>query len=189
LTDFRCGHINRCALRGTRANAALPAADRGPISPPRSVDAVDAAIIEALQENGREAFRQIAGRTGVSEATVRARYARLTADNVLQVSGITNPLALGFEGMAMVAIRVSGAPEPVADEVSRWRETSYVVISAGQFDILVELVCVDRRHLLELTNRIRALPDVASTESFVYLEMRKQLYNWGAGIPEDGPTR
>jgi Lrp/AsnC family transcriptional regulator for asnA, asnC and gidA len=176
--------MNRCALRGTPNQAAPAALARGPIGSSRSIDAVDARIIEALQENGRESFRRIAVRAGVSEATVRARYARLTADDVLQVAGVTNPLALGFEGMAMLAIRVSGAPEPVADEVSRWREASYVVITAGQFDILVEVVCADRRHFRDLTNRIRALPDVASTESFLYLEMYKQLYDWGAGVPD-----
>jgi Lrp/AsnC family transcriptional regulator for asnA, asnC and gidA len=155
---------------------------RGPVGAPRSIDALDGQIIEALQENGREPFRQIATRLGVSEATIRARVARLTTENVLQVSGITNPLALGFEGMAMIGIRVSGAPEPIADEVSRWREVSYVVITAGQFDILAELVCASRTQFRELTNRIRTLPGVASTESFVYLELYKQLYNWGARV-------
>jgi Lrp/AsnC family transcriptional regulator for asnA, asnC and gidA len=167
-------------MRGSGTNSAAP--ERGPVSAPRSIDALDGKIIEALQENGREPFRQIACRLGVSEATVRARFARLSTDNVLHVSGITNPLTLGFEGMAMVGIKVSGAPEPVADEVSRWRETSYVVITAGQFDILVELVCADRAQFRELTNRIRTLPGVASTESFVYLELYKQLYNWGTRV-------
>jgi Lrp/AsnC family transcriptional regulator for asnA, asnC and gidA len=173
------------AMRGESSNSA--AARRGPVGAPRSIDPLDGQIIEALQENGREPFRRIAGRLGVSEATVRARFARLSGDNVLHVSGITNPLALGFEGMAMVGIRVGGAPEPVADEVSRWRETSYVVITAGQFDILVELVCADRAQFRELTNRIRTLPGVASTESFVYLELYKQLYDWGTRVDEWRP--
>jgi Lrp/AsnC family transcriptional regulator for asnA, asnC and gidA len=165
----------RAALRGRES---VPAR-RGPVGAPGSIDDLDRAIIEELQENGREPFRRIAGRVGVTEATVRTRYARLTSASVLQVAGITNPLALGFEAMAMIGVRVSGAPEPVADEVSGWRETSYVVITAGQFDLLVELVCADHAHFRDLTNRMRALPDVASTESFVYLELYKQLYDWG----------
>jgi Lrp/AsnC family transcriptional regulator for asnA, asnC and gidA len=158
--------------------------DRGPVEHAPSIDALDGRIIEALQDNGREAFRRIAERVGVSEATVRARYARLTQGNVLRVTGVTNPLALGFDGMAMLGIKVTGPPEPVADEAARWPETSYVVITAGQFDILVELVCADRTEFRALTNRIRALPQVASTESFVYLEMCKQLYTWGARAHE-----
>lgn len=158
--------------------------DRGPVEHAPSIDALDQLIIEALQENGREAFRRIACRIGVSEATVRARYARLTQGNVLRVTGVTNPMALGFEAMALIGIKVHGAPEPVADAVTRWPETSYVVITAGQFDILVELVCSDRSEFRALTNRIRALPEVASTESFLYLEMCKQLYTWGARAPQ-----
>ncbi len=141
---------------------------------------MDKGIIEALQKNGRESFRGIASRLGVSEATIRARYARLCDDDILQVTGVTNPLGLGFDAQAMVGIRTAGPPEPVADEIATWDEAGYVVVTAGQFDLLVELVCTDRRHLLDLTNRIRSLDSVASTESFLYLELWKQLYDWGA---------
>jgi Lrp/AsnC family transcriptional regulator for asnA, asnC and gidA len=157
---------------------------RGAVSRARRIDAVDRGIIEALQRNGREPFRRIAAELGVSEATVRARYARLCEDNILQVTGVTNPLGLGFESMAMVGIRTAGPPEPVADEIARWGEADYVVVTAGQFDILVEVVCADRRALLELTSRIRGLDGVASTESFLYLELWKQLYDWGARVHE-----
>ncbi|HEU0303158.1 MAG TPA: Lrp/AsnC family transcriptional regulator [Gaiellaceae bacterium] len=156
---------------------------RGPVSRPRGLDRIDSAIIEALQRNGREPFRRIASGLGVSEATVRARYARLCDDEILQVTGVTNPLGLGFEAQAMVGVRTSGPPEPVAEEMARWDEAGYVVITAGQFDVLVELVCEDRKHLLELTNRIRNLEGVVSTESFLYLELRKQVYEWGVRIP------
>jgi Lrp/AsnC family transcriptional regulator, regulator for asnA, asnC and gidA len=155
---------------------------RGAVGVARSLDRVDQSIIEALQRNGRESFRRIAAGVGVSEATIRARYARLCDDNILQVAGITNPLGLGFEAEAMVGIRTAGSPEPVANEISTWHEADYVVITAGRFDILVELLCADRRELLDLTNRIRGLEDVVSTETFLYLELRKQLYDWGARV-------
>lgn len=161
---------------------------RGAVSRPRQLDRIDQRLIEALQKNGREPFRRIAAEVGVSEATIRARYARLREDNILQVTGITNPLGLGFDAQAMVGIRTAGAPEPVADEIATWDEAGYVVITAGQFDILVELVCADRRQLLDLTNRIRALEGVVSTESFLYLELWKQLYDWGARI-QNGVSR
>jgi Lrp/AsnC family transcriptional regulator for asnA, asnC and gidA len=82
----------------------------------------------------------------------------------------------------MVGIRTAGPPEHVAEEIARWEEAAYVVVIAGQFDVLVELVCPDRRALLDATNRIRALPDVITTESFLYLELWKQLYDWGAHV-------
>jgi Lrp/AsnC family transcriptional regulator for asnA, asnC and gidA len=146
------------------------------------LDHVDRSIIEALQKNGRESFRRIAASVGVSEATVRARYARLCGDNILQVTGVTNPLGLGYDSMAMVGVKTAGPPEPVADEIAKWDEAGYVVVTAGRFDVLVELLCADGRQLLDLTNRIRSLAGVVSTESFLYLELWKQLYDWGARV-------
>ena len=160
------------------AHTAAGADRRGPVSPERKIDELDRRLIEALQENGRESFRSIAARIGVSEGTIRARYARLTADDILQVVGVTNPLGLGFD-QAMIGIKTSGAPDAVAEELAGWPEADYVVVTAGQFDVLVELVCADRHELLALTNRMRALDGVVSTESFLYLDMVKQLYDWG----------
>ncbi len=155
---------------------------RGPVSRAPGLDHIDRGIIEALQRNGRESFRQIAASLGVSEATVRARYGKLCDQSILQVTGVTNPLGLGFEAQAMVGIRTTGPPEAVADEIARWDEADYVVVTAGRFDILVEVVCADRHGLLDVTNRIRELPQVISTESFLYLELWKQLYDWGVGM-------
>jgi Lrp/AsnC family transcriptional regulator, regulator for asnA, asnC and gidA len=162
--------------------------NRGAVGGRRELDRIDQSIIEALQKNGRASFRRIAADIGISEATVRARYGRLCDANILQVTGVTNPLGLGFDAQAMVGIRTTGAPEPVADEIAKWHEAGYVVVTAGQYDILVELVCADRRELLELTNRIRSLDGVASTESFLYLALWKQLYDWGARVEERQPV-
>jgi Lrp/AsnC family transcriptional regulator, regulator for asnA, asnC and gidA len=150
---------------------------------PRRIDDLDRGIIEALQDNGRESFRRIALRLGCSEATVRARYTRLSADNILQVVAVTNPLGLGFE-QALVGIKTNGAPQPVADAISTWGEADYVVVTAGQYDLVVELVAADRHGLLDLTNRMRALDGVVSTETFLYLDLVKQLYDWGANVRE-----
>ncbi|MFL5921559.1 MAG: Lrp/AsnC family transcriptional regulator [Gaiellaceae bacterium] len=155
---------------------------RGAVTAAPHLDLIDQRLIEALQKNGREPFRRIAAEVGVSEATIRARYQRLCEDNILQVTGVTNPLGLGFDAQALVGIRTSGSPEPVAEEIAQWDEADYVVITAGQFDVLVELICADRRQLLDATNRMRAIDGVVSTETFLYLELRKQLYDWGAHV-------
>jgi Lrp/AsnC family transcriptional regulator for asnA, asnC and gidA len=154
--------------------------DRGPVRRPSSLDALDTQIIEALQENGREAFRALAMRLGVSEATIRNRYGRLTESGVLQVTAVTNPLGLGFDAMAMLGVSVEGPPEVVADELAAWREAIYVVVVAGRFDLLVELVADDRGELLDLIGRVRSLDAVRDTETFVYLDLAKQMYDWGA---------
>jgi Lrp/AsnC family transcriptional regulator, regulator for asnA, asnC and gidA len=168
-------------LRRPDAQPLRLAADlrRGAVTRARKVDELDRKIIEALQDNGRESFRRIAARLEVSEATVRARYARLTREGILQVVAVTNPLGFGFD-QALVGVKTSGAPGETADELARWPEVDYVVVTAGQFDLIVEVVASDRRELLDLTNRMRALDGVVSTETFFYLEMWKQLYDWGA---------
>ena len=102
---------------------------RGPVTRPRSLDPIDRGMIEALQENGRASFRAVAARVGVAEATVRFRYGRLVEDGLL-VTGVTNPLGLGFEAQAMIGIKTSGSPEPIADEIAGWDEASYVVVGA-----------------------------------------------------------
>jgi Lrp/AsnC family transcriptional regulator, regulator for asnA, asnC and gidA len=185
LTLTECaGHgTNRLALRRTIAQPAVAELRRGPISAPPLIDGLDQGIIEALQANGRASFRAIAARLGVSEATIRARYARLCAEDILQVVGVTNPLGLGFE-QALVGVKTAGSPEPVADEIASWIEADYVVVTAGQYDLVVEVVATDRRELLELTNRMRALEGVVSTETFLYLRMVKQLYDWGTRVGE-----
>jgi Lrp/AsnC family transcriptional regulator, regulator for asnA, asnC and gidA len=180
LTECEGSGTNLDALRRTVAARNADRADsrRGPVNRPRAIDALDRRIIEALQENGRESFRGIAARLGVSEATVRARYARLVDDDILQVVAVTNPLGLGFD-QALVGVKTTGAPESVAEEIATWPEADYVVVTAGQFDVVVEFVAADRRDLLDLTNRMRALDGVVSTETFLYLDMVKQLYDWG----------
>jgi Lrp/AsnC family transcriptional regulator, regulator for asnA, asnC and gidA len=171
---------NRLALRRAAAQSAQVVLDghRGPVSAPRRIDELDQGIIEALQANGRESFRAIAARLGVSEATIRARYARLCDDDILQVVAVTNPLGLGFE-QALIGLKTTGPPQPVADEIASWVEADYVVVTAGQYDLVVEVVAPDRHALLDVTNRMRALDGVVSTETFLYLDLVKQLYDWG----------
>jgi len=162
---------------------------RGPVTRPRSLDEIDRGIIEALQDNGRVAFRRVATQLGIGEATVRSRYARLVADGILLVTGVTNPLGLGFDAMALLGVNTAGPADPVADALGALEETSYVVVAAGRYDVLVEVVCVDRHHLLEVTNRVRKIPGVVSTETFLYLQLAKQVFAWGTHVDEEGHER
>ena len=157
-----------------RKRSQTPASDRH--------DDLDRRIIEALKDNGRTPFLKLAEALGVSEGTVRSRYHRLCEADMLQVVGVTNPLRLGFDSSALVGIKVAGSALEVAETIARWEEASYVVVTAGQFDVVVELICTDRLHLMDVVSRIRELDEVVSSETFVYLALVKQLYNWG--VPE-----
>ncbi|MFF8783380.1 Lrp/AsnC family transcriptional regulator [Streptomyces sp. NPDC015125] len=145
-----------------------------------SIDSVSLAIIEQLQEDGRRPYAAIGKAVGLSEAAVRQRVQKLLDQGVMQIVAVTDPLTVGFRRQAMVGINVEGDLDPVADALTTMEEVEYVVMTAGSFDLLIEIVCEDDDHLLEMINkRIRTLPGVRTTESFVYLKLRKQTYTWG----------
>ncbi|MEW1659671.1 Lrp/AsnC family transcriptional regulator [Streptomyces sp. NPDC093707] len=145
-----------------------------------SIDSVSLAIIEQLQEDGRRPYAAIGKAVGLSEAAVRQRVQKLLDQGVMQIVAVTDPLTVGFRRQAMVGINVEGDLDPVADALTTMEEVEYVVMTAGSFDLIIEIVCEDDDHLLEVINkRIRTLPGVRSTESFVYLKLRKQTYTWG----------
>jgi Lrp/AsnC family transcriptional regulator, regulator for asnA, asnC and gidA len=158
----------------------MPAMTRNPDRPPAVLDEVSKGIIEQLQQDGRRSYAAIGKVVGLSEAAVRQRVQRLVDSGVMQVVAVTDPLELGFARQAMVGIRVTGALEPVADALAELPEVDYVVITAGQYDVLAELVCESDDHLLSLiSGKIRNIDGVISTETFMYLQLRKQTYSWG----------
>ena len=148
-------------------------------APAVKLDPVNRRIIEILQREGRCPYTSIARELGISEAAVRARVQRLTDAGVLDVVAVTNPLKLGFDVMALVGVQANSDLGHVADVVSEWAETSYVVITSGSYDLLVEVVCEHNRHLLDVVQRLREIDDVKSTETFMYLDMVKMTYAWG----------
>ena len=145
------------------------------------VSPLDKRIIEHLQQDGRRPFTQIAADLGVSEAAVRARTNRLVERGVLQVVGVTDPLRLGFQQMAMIGIRCERDKlVEVSERIADMPEVDYVVITAGTYDLLIETVCEDNEALLRfLAEKLRQIDGVRDTETFVYLRMVKQTYQWG----------
>lgn len=144
------------------------------------VDETSKAIIEQLQADGRRPYARIGDAVGLSEAAVRQRVQKLVDTGVMQIVAVTDPSQLGFARQAMVGISVVGDVEAVADQLSKVDEVDYLVITTGSFDILAEVVVTDDEHLLSLlSTRIRSIPGVTRTESFLYLRLAKQTYNWG----------
>ena len=147
---------------------------------PIGLDDASKAIIEHLQADGRRSYATIARSVGLSEAAVRQRAQKMIDAEIMQIVAVTDPVQVGFDRQAMVGIRADGDLDAVADQLSEMPEVDYVVTTAGSFDLLVEVVCQDDQELLELVaHRIRTLPGIAATETFVYLKLNKQHYNWG----------
>lgn len=161
------GWQNPCMSRSGRAKAS-------------ALDDVSKLIIEQLQDDGRKSYSEIGKAVGLSEAAVRQRVQKLTEKGVMQIVAVTDPVQLGFYTQAMVGIKCSGDTSEIANALSKMPEVDYVVITAGSFDILVEIVCENDDSLIKIINsKIRRLPGVTSTETFVYLKLEKQFYNWG----------
>ena len=143
------------------------------------LDETSKRIVEQLQQDGRRSYAAIGKAVGLSEAAVRQRVQRLIDNGVMQIVAVTDPMTLGFHRQTMIGIKCEGDLERVADHLAHMEEIDYVVITSGSFDILVEVVCEDDDHLLEILSRVRGVPSVTSTETFVYLKLRKQTYSWG----------
>ena len=144
------------------------------------LDGPNRAIIEALQRDGRQPYGAIAEAVGLSEAAVRRRVQRLRESGIMQIVAVTDPLQLGFTRQAMIGVSVEGDVRRVAEKLSSLPEVDYVVMCAGSFDLLIEIVCEDDERLLEVLNdSVRCIPGVRATETFLYLKLAKQTYTWG----------
>jgi Lrp/AsnC family transcriptional regulator, regulator for asnA, asnC and gidA len=157
---------------GVRSDAAVVAGNL--------LDGPNRAIIEALQRDGRQPYGAIAEAVGLSEAAVRRRVQRLRESGIMQIVAVTDPLQLGFTRQAMIGVSVVGDVRSVAEKLSALPEVDYVVMCAGSFDILIEIVCEDDERLLHVLNdSVRCIAGVRATETFLYLKLAKQTYSWG----------
>jgi Lrp/AsnC family transcriptional regulator, regulator for asnA, asnC and gidA len=146
------------------------------------LDETDKQIIRALQSDGRLAYSQLGSLVGLSEAAARQRVHRLTDRGVMQIVAVTDPTKIGLPIQAMIGITVEGDIDVVADSLSTVAAFEYVVIAAGRYDILIELVCADTEDLLSIVNtHIRSVAGVRTCEILSYLRLVKQTYNWGTG--------
>jgi Lrp/AsnC family transcriptional regulator, regulator for asnA, asnC and gidA len=162
-----------------RARADNGGRDRHHAHPPIVLDDVSRHIIEQLQQDGRRSYAAIGKAVGLSEAAVRQRVQRLIEAGAMQIVAVTDPMSLGFRRQTMIGIRCNGDLQRVADLLAGMEAIDYVVITAGSFDLLIEVVCEDDDQLLEILGQVRSLPGVTTTETFVYLKLRKQTYHWG----------
>ena len=165
-----------CARRWPRSPVVAVPARRRTVD----LDDADKSLVELLQHDGRLPYTRLAARIGLSEAAVRQRVNRLIENKVVQIVAVTDPLTLGFSRQAMVGVKIEGDIIAVSDALALISEVDYVVCTSGSFDLLFELVCEDDEHLLTVLNdRVRTIPGVRSTETFMYLRLRKQTYAWG----------
>jgi Lrp/AsnC family transcriptional regulator, regulator for asnA, asnC and gidA len=143
------------------------------------IDDVDKEIISLLQVDGRLSYSAIGRHARISEASVRSRVQNLRKQGIIQIVAVTDPLQLGFSHEAMVSVRAASDPEQVADRLSEIEEIDFLVLVAGSFDILLEVVADDDDGFLALIQRIRDVAAPGTVRVHPYLKTWKQEYSWG----------
>jgi Lrp/AsnC family transcriptional regulator for asnA, asnC and gidA len=151
------------------------------VAHPAMMDEVDQKIMRLLQEDGRRPFTEIAAACGVSEGTVRNRVARLTEEGVLRIVGIADPYRLGYNAPTIVGVDVApGFLEQAAAEIAKFEEVSYLVLTAGAFDLLVEVFARDNEQFTQfLTQKLHRVEGIQRTETFFILRSYKLAFRWG----------
>jgi Lrp/AsnC family transcriptional regulator for asnA, asnC and gidA len=144
------------------------------------LDALDEAIVALLQEDGRRSYGEIGKAVGLSEAAARQRVNRLRESGVMRIVAITDPLQLGRGVVATIGVRVTGDTRRVAAQLADVEQIEYVVLTAGSFDLILELVCETEDELLSVINEaIRGIDGVRETETFMHLRAEKNVFAWG----------
>ena len=141
------------------------------------LDEHDIAIIAQLRNDGRMAYRAIAEIVGLSEAAVRQRVNRLVNNDICQITAVMDPKALGLNAVASVGMKVNGDLDKIADKITTIKQVEYIILTAGMFDLMAELVCKDYEELLSVLRELRSLPEIQTTELNLILETRKLVYN------------
>ncbi|WP_042397488.1 Lrp/AsnC family transcriptional regulator [Streptacidiphilus carbonis] len=143
------------------------------------MDDVDLAILRELQRDGRIPYAELGPKVGLSPSAARQRLQRLTDAKVVQVVGVTDPMAMGGQSMAMLGLRVDGDPRVVADVLSHHEEVVYSVLTSGSFDVFAEVVCRRPAELLDFINDVvRPVEGVTAVENFPYFGIHTHRFLW-----------
>jgi Lrp/AsnC family transcriptional regulator for asnA, asnC and gidA len=97
----------------------------------------------------------------------------------IQIVAVGQPHLLGIDVEAMLGVVVSGDPRVVAKAFCDVPAVMNVMICAGRFQLMVEVICENNFALEELlTNHLRPIEGVEQMEIFIYLDCVKDSYNW-----------
>lgn len=150
------------------------------------LDEIDAAIIVLLQEDGRRPYGEIGEAVGLSEAATRQRVNRLRESGLMRIVAVTDPVALGRGVVATIGLRAAGDTREVASRLAQIDEIEYVVVTAGSFDVIAEIVCASEEGLLNVLNdEIRTIAEVRELHTFMHLRTEKNVFAWGRRLPEE----
>ena len=162
----------------TRPDERLPEHKRA-----ASLDDLDRAILEAHQEDLLFSYRELAEKSGVTEATIRNRIRRLKASGVMNLLLVINPYKIGYDAFAIIGInlKTKASAGEVVSALQAIPGVSSVVMVTGRFDLFAWYVCRDlEEYRLFVTKELREVPGVDMFESFVGLDLYEPKFHLGA---------
>lgn len=146
---------------------------------PVSLSSTELAIVDALQRDGRRPFTALAEELGGSEARVRRRVRALVDADIIAITAVADPRVFGLDSLAWLGLSVEPSRiEVVAEALVAMAGIDYAVITSGELNVMAEAACRSTDELYELVSAVRALPGVARTETFVYLKLLRQSFQW-----------
>ena len=146
------------------------------------MDEIDRAILRELQTDGRIAYADLGPKVGLSASAARQRLQRLLDSKAVQVVGVTDPMAMGGQAMALLGIGVDGDPRAVADALAARAEVVYAVLTSGGFDLFAEVVAAGPRELLDFVNDVvRPIEGIRQIQSFPYFGIHTHRFLWDVG--------
>lgn len=143
-----------------------------------SVDAIDRLIIDQLRIEGRQSFAMVGDKVGLSEPTVRTRYNRLAKLGIMQVVGMVNPTKVGEIECHLFLKIIGRSVKKVADALCEMPEVTYVAQCVGEFDLALDVRCIDETHLEMTLAIIQNLHGVDAVENFRVKAIAKETYLW-----------
>lgn len=147
------------------------------------MDDKDKAILALLAKNARATITSIANAIKISDVATKKRLLKLEGDGViLGYRIIVNPRELGYEAVALIGVNTEpGKVVEVADILSNRHDTTFVAITSGDHEIMVEVWARDARELLAKIKEIEGLNGVKEICPAIFVNVIKQH----TSVPEE----
>jgi DNA-binding Lrp family transcriptional regulator len=135
------------------------------------IDALDARILLALDDDPDATTLAIARQLAVARNTVQARLRRLAREGALRGFGQrVSPASLGHPLVAFVALEISQTSGDVAAAgLIALPEVIEIHSTTGDADMLVKVVARDTAHLYRVTNAMLTIPGVQRSSTSISL--------------------
>ncbi|MCA0933648.1 Lrp/AsnC family transcriptional regulator [Lutimonas saemankumensis] len=140
------------------------------------LDQIDIQILTHLQKDGRKSFTDISHEMNVSVGMIRNRYQKLVENKVLHIIGWTDPVKAGLNAYARINIKVRPTDiiQEVVEELTKIQEVSFLALTSGNYDIEINMTCINNKHLLDTMNqKIHSINGIFETNTTMYLDVRK----------------